>query len=286
MKGNRESFNNCRKAATTVQRFYRARLEMKQQRTKFETLKRAVIIVQRKLRANRLMRMTRILVLKLQTRIRGYRARRRFMEMQTPERLLLRKKHKAARSIQAAWRGHRERSKNSNLCFKGIVERLIKARKNVDPAQTLAVKLKTSIHFLKESYDSNLAISFLAKLEYMARTVPWILIDDAEFVSLFCYGLMGQAIRSEIDKQIIELCSCIILNLSRYKDTKEHAFQDYGLMTIAQMLLRWCDKDCGIFNTLCTLVWVFAHCENKRAVRVATLNVVNFINFAFSVFDR
>lgn len=38
-------------------------------------------------------------------------------------------------------------------------------------------------------------------------------------------------------------------------------------MTIAQMLLRWCDKDCGIFNTLCTLVWVFAHCDTKKQVR-------------------
>lgn len=38
-------------------------------------------------------------------------------------------------------------------------------------------------------------------------------------------------------------------------------------MTIAQMLLRWCDKDCGIFNTLCTLIWVFAHCDTKKKVR-------------------
>lgn len=30
-------------------------------------------------------------------------------------------------------------------------------------------------------------------------------------------------------------------------------------MTIAQMLLRWCDKECGIFITLCTLVWIFGH---------------------------
>lgn len=42
--------------------------------------------------------------------------------------------------------------------------------------------------------------------------------------------------------------------------------QEHGLMTIAQMLLRWSDKNCGIFNTLCTLVWVFAHCENKKKV--------------------
>lgn len=30
-------------------------------------------------------------------------------------------------------------------------------------------------------------------------------------------------------------------------------------MTLAQMLLRWCDKECGIFITLCTLVWIFGH---------------------------
>lgn len=30
-------------------------------------------------------------------------------------------------------------------------------------------------------------------------------------------------------------------------------------MTIAQMLLRWCDKECGIFITLCTLIWIFGH---------------------------
>jgi abnormal spindle-like microcephaly-associated protein len=59
----------------------------------------------------------------------------------------------------------------------------------------------------------------------MSRTVPWILTDDAEFIAAFCYGLMAQAIRSEIDKQIIELCSCIILNLGRYNGTKEDAFQ-------------------------------------------------------------
>lgn len=77
---------------------------------------------------------------------------------------------------------------------------------------------------------------------------------------------MAQANRSEPDKQVIELCSRIILNFARYGGTKEDVFQESGLVTIAQMLLRWSDKDCPIFNTLCTLVWVFIHSEEKKKV--------------------
>lgn len=77
---------------------------------------------------------------------------------------------------------------------------------------------------------------------------------------------MAQAIRSEADKQVIEQCSRIILNLARYEGTQMDTFQESGFVTIAQMLLRWCDKDCPIFNTLCTLVWIFSHNSEKMEV--------------------
>lgn len=261
MKAEKEKFTSQKRSAITIQRWFRSYRLMVVDRNKYLEMKKTVLLVENRILANKIMQIerenfvqlrqvavyiqkrfrskmetrkthqqfkeTRVMIVKLQSQVRGYQARQRFQEMQTPERIELRQMHKAARSIQAAWRGYQER-KNCNHHFRGIVERLIKATKNVDPAQTLASKLKTSINFLKVGYNSIGAISFLAKLEYMSRTVPWILIDDAEFVSLFCYGLMAQAIRSEVDKQIIELCSCIILNLSRYKDTKENAFQVSG----------------------------------------------------------
>lgn len=259
MKTEKIRFERQKNSTIKIQRWFRSCLVMIFERKQYLQLKKTVLIVENRILANKIMVIERekflqlrsktvfvqtrfrskvqtrkerkkfneirVTVFKLQARVRGFQARQRFLSMQTPENFELRKNHKAARSIQAAWRGYRERNKKSNRCFKEIVARLMRARKNVDPAQTLAAKLKTSVDFLKNSYDSNLAISFLAKLEYMSRTVPWILIDDAEFIALFCYGLMGQAIRSEVDKQIIELCACIILNLSRYKDTKENAFQ-------------------------------------------------------------
>ncbi|CRL03879.1 CLUMA_CG017003, isoform B [Clunio marinus] len=187
-----------------------ARKLMKVQREKFLELRQIVIFIQRRFRMKLLARhehqtftTIRVTVVHFQSRIRGYQARQRFEELKTPENLELRKRHKAARLIQASWRGYYVRRKECNNCFKKIVSRLIIARNNVDPAQTLAAKLKTSLESLR-SYDSNLAISLFAKLEYMSRIVPWILVDDAEFISVYCYGIMAQAIRSEMDKQIIE----------------------------------------------------------------------------------
>lgn len=55
--------------------------------------------------------------------------------------------------------------------------------------------------------------------------VPHLLVNDSAFVVNFCYGVMSLAIRSELDKLIIEQCSYIILNLARYELTKANVFQ-------------------------------------------------------------
>lgn len=58
-----------------------------------------------------------------------------------------------------------------------------------------------------------------------SREVPQTLVSNSMFIANFCYGIMSQAIRSEADKQLIELCSCVILNLARYEPTRKNAFQ-------------------------------------------------------------
>lgn len=231
----RQKFIKLKNATKFVQQRFRSKLETRKMHQQFVKSKEVIY--------------------KLQTYSRGYLARQRFKELQTPENIEKRRQHKAARMIQAAWRGYKERSKKCNRCFSAIVQRLVKASKNVDPSQTLASKLKISIEFLKYRYDSSIAISMLAKLEYIARTVPWMLIEDAEFVSAFCMGIMGQAIRSEVDKQIIELCSCIILNLGRYHATKEDAFQvNYHLSSYFRLI-----------NFVIILFYtIFILCENRK----------------------
>jgi abnormal spindle-like microcephaly-associated protein len=174
-------------------------------------------------------------------------------------------KERAARKVLAMWRGYKAR-KNRPPQMREIAERLCEARKNVDRTKTVGHLIISSMKFLKGKYNSNEALSVLQKLQNISRIVPHLFIDHADFIARFCYGMMAQSIRSEVDKLIIELCACVILNLSRFGPTKEASFHQDGLVTVAQMLLRWCDKECGIFNTLCSLIYVFSYCEDKKMV--------------------
>lgn len=75
---------------------------------------------------------------------------------------------------------------------------------------------------ISENNKNSLFPFFLAKI---SRMVPHLLVNDSIFVISFCYGVMAQAIRSEMDKLVIEQCSYIILNLARYELTKANVFQ-------------------------------------------------------------
>jgi hypothetical protein len=145
--------------------------------------------------------------------------------MNSPEMVEWRRRQRAARIIQAFWRGYYARKKSQTRNLREIANRLMKANKNMDPSQTLQSKLHMSIKFLRGKYNVGEAFTILSRLEYISRITPHLLIPHATFVAGFCYGIMGHAIRSEIDKQVIELCSCIILNLGRYKYTRADAFQ-------------------------------------------------------------
>ena len=232
MKVQRARFLSLKQSVKVVETQYLAIKQMRIERSSFQTLKESTIILQRRFRGKLETRVTRHrfqetkkFTVRLQTVIRGYLARERYQKMLTPEMLELRNRHKAAKKIQAMWRGRCSRKKKQTKNLRAIADRLMHARKNTDPSKTIQNKMKMSIRFLKGKYNAVDAISELTKLEYISRTIPSILIEHANFVSSFCFGLMAQAIRSEVDKQVIELCSCIILNLCRYQMTREDAFQ-------------------------------------------------------------
>lgn len=42
--------------------------------------------------------------------------------------------------------------------------------------------------------------------------------------------------------------------------------QIHNFETVAQILYRWCDKDCDIFNVLCTVLYVFIQCPTINKV--------------------
>ncbi|XP_058174373.1 protein abnormal spindle [Anopheles ziemanni] len=239
-----------RSAVIVVQRRYRAKLEARTERARFEQIRRTVRGLQR--------------------RGRGLLARRAFRAMLTPEYILRRQREKAALRIQAWWRGTHHRRRFQTATMRKIASQMVVSRREGqrDPSIRLSNVARLCMRFLNTRFSSTEAIGILQRLERMSRLVPHLLMDDAVFLAVFCYNTMAQAIRSELDKILIEICARIILNLARFKGTKEQAFQENGLVTVSQMLLRWCDKDCGIFSTLCTLLWVLAHdVQKKNAIR-------------------
>lgn len=298
MRRERNSYFQLKHSAIVFQRKYRARILMLKMRSQYLLIRSLVICIQRKFRANKAMKSARQnflklkkstifvqqkyrgqkqtsmlqerfsqikrMILGLQTLGRGLLARRRYDELMTPEYRHLLLQRKSALIIQRYWRGYRIRKRWQNVRIRTIRENIKLLKESKSAVHTIRWKVQDSVRILRGRYSASEALHVLSRLERMSRTVPHLLMDNSDFISTFCYGIMAQAIRSEVDKQVIEYCSRVILNLARYNSTTANTFQEGGLVTIAQMLLRWCDKDCGIFNTLCTLIWVFAHSPEKR----------------------
>ncbi|XP_075154837.1 microtubule assembly factor abnormal spindle [Haematobia irritans] len=269
----RSQYQLIRSLIICIQRKYRANREMIRIRHDFLLLRQTTIHLQQKFRGRLLMREEREHFVQLKTTIvdfqahaRGAMARRRFHKLMTPEMKELLRQKKAAKIIQRYWRGYRIRKRLHNIRIKTIRQNIALLKDSTNTLNTIRVKVQDAVRILRGRFSASEALSVLVRLDRISRTVPHLLMCRSDFISTFCYGIMAQAIRSEVDKQLIMYCSRIILNLARYNSTTANTFQEGGLVTIAQMLLRWCDKDCEIFNTLCTLIWIFAHCPVKRKI--------------------
>ncbi|EDV93118.1 protein abnormal spindle [Drosophila grimshawi] len=269
----RAHYQQLQSVTIWMQRKFRATRSMRQKRSEFLQLRRITIHLQQKFRGKRLMlqqqeqfRLLTSSIVDFQSRLRGYLARMRFQALMTPEMIEYLRQKRAAKVIQRYWRGYRIRRRQRHAGLIAIRKRLLHLRHQATAMNSVRAKVQDAVRILRGRFIASDALTVLNQLDRISRTVPHTLMCCSEFMSTFCYGIMAQAIRSEVDKQLIERCSRIILNLARYNSSTINTFQEGGLVTIAQMLMRWCDKDSEIFNTLCTLIWVFAHCPKKRRI--------------------
>ncbi|XP_052867469.1 protein abnormal spindle [Anopheles cruzii] len=277
MRKQRANYRRVLAAAATIQTRYRAYKERMVDQAAYRLYRSAVIIVQRRYREKLATRAERVrfvsivrTVRGLQRHGRGLLARRAYRAKLTPEFLESRRRQRAALRLQAWWRGVLHRKRHQTVRMRKMAVQMVASRREAerDPTNRVSNVTRLCMRFLASRFSSSDAIGILQRLERLSRLVPYLLVEDAVFLAQFCYSTMAQSIRSELDKTLIEICARIILNLARFPGTKEQAYQEKGLVTVSQMLLRWCDKDCGIFSTLCTLLWVLAHdCRKKNAIR-------------------
>ncbi|XP_058059914.1 protein abnormal spindle [Anopheles bellator] len=277
MREQRGNYRRVLAAAATIQAQYRAYKDRLVDQAAYRLYRSAVIIVQRRYReklATRAERCRFVCIVRtvrgLQRYGRGLLARRAYQAKLTPEFLESRRRQRAALRLQAWWRGVVHRKRHQTVRMRKMAVQMVASRREAerDPTNRVSNVTRLCMRFLASRFSSSDAIGILQRLERLSRLVPYLLVEDAVFLAQFCYNTMAQAIRSELDKTLIEICARIILNLARFPGTKEQAYQEKGLVTVSQMLLRWCDKDCGIFSTLCTLLWVLAHdCRKKNAIR-------------------
>ncbi|XP_050085131.1 protein abnormal spindle [Anopheles aquasalis] len=277
MRQQRASYQRTLAAVLTIQTQYRAYKDRLVDQSAYRLYRSAVIIVQRRYREKLATRIERHRFQQIQRTVnglqrygRGLLARRAYQTKLTPEFVELRRRQKAALRLQAWWRGVVHRRRHQTEAMRKMAIQMVTSRHEAkrDPSSRLSNVTRLCMRFLSSRFSSSDAIGILQRLERLSRLVPHLLVADAVFLAQFCYSTMAQAIRSELDKILIEICARIILNLARFRGTKEQAFQENGLVTVSQMLLRWCDKDCAIFSTLCTLLWVLAHdYKKKNAIR-------------------
>uniref|UniRef100_A0A182LVJ5 Calponin-homology (CH) domain-containing protein n=1 Tax=Anopheles culicifacies TaxID=139723 RepID=A0A182LVJ5_9DIPT len=234
MHRERETYRRTLHAARTIQIHYRAYRKRLIDESNYRIYRSAVIVVQRRYREKLETRYERQrfdqicrTVYGLQTHARGLLARRAFRAMLTPEYLEKKRRDKAALQIQAWWRGSYHRKRYQTAKMRTIAQQMVVSRREAhrDPSNRLSNVSRLCMRFLKTRFSSSEAIGILQRLERMSRLVPHLLVDDAVFLSVFCYNTMAQAIRSEVDKILIEICARIILNLARFEGTKEQAYQ-------------------------------------------------------------
>uniref|UniRef100_A0A6B2EBG0 Putative microtubule binding protein n=1 Tax=Phlebotomus kandelakii TaxID=1109342 RepID=A0A6B2EBG0_9DIPT len=187
MRREREEYQKLREAAVVLQRRYRAQLMMRKIRCQYLLIRSLVICLQRKFRAKIAMKCTREDFLRLkrvtvfvqrkfraklaarklkgefvaakrsilliQAVARGWLARRRFAEMMTPEAIEMRRRVKAAKTIQAVWRGYVTRKRKQTTSMREIAEKIINTRKTAKPTDTIRYHLHMAMRVLKGSFS-------------------------------------------------------------------------------------------------------------------------------------
>nr|CAH7713633.1 unnamed protein product [Callosobruchus chinensis] len=247
-------------AAVTIQNRYRATVLMKVERSRFLEMRMATVRIQRYYRQYLMKRRhlkIKQSVLGIQTLARGFLMRKKFTE-QKAQILEQRKQVLAAVKIQASWKGFQ--------CRKSLSPKLSEIRKRVQTEcqraieeNTLGARGQRAMTVLEADNTLYTIIKALEVIELVTRRSPTHCANYSKSLPKLLTGIMGSINRSLPETEACIVSTNIMINFYKHEGSRPFSFVPDSLVTIFKIMLHFCDKECELFPSFCTLLWLYAH---------------------------
>ncbi|XP_063972265.1 protein abnormal spindle [Diachasmimorpha longicaudata] len=264
----RKLFQEQKKAAIVVQKFFRGWMETKKRRQEFERVRKATSVIQscwRRFRGRRerkkMMEARRTAVLVI---VRWWRAVVERRRREEEERETLRKQIRAARVIQAAWRGHQVRKEQSTK-IKELRIRSKKAAEAAVPSTTVAYRLEEAMNGLMTFNNVGQLSMCLACIDILTRLSikGCVMFCKLQLVEKI-YDLLEQSNRSLPWMDVCMRCTNILITLAKLPDTAREVRRLEYMETVARLMNVTIKGQTELFLNLATLLWVLLGDEEFR----------------------
>nr|CAI5858332.1 unnamed protein product [Callosobruchus analis] len=242
-----------RRAAVAIQNKYRATALMKIERSRFLDMRMATVRIQRYYRQY-LMRKRRYKikqsVLGIQTLARGFLLRKKFTE-QKVQILEQRKQVLAAVKIQCR--------KSLSPKFSEIRKRVKTESQRAIEENTLGARGQKAMAVLEADNTLYTIIKALEVIELVTRRSPKHCTNYSKSLPELLTGIMGSINRSLPETEACIVSTNIMINFYKHEGSRPFSFVPNSLDAIFKIMLHFCDKECELFPSLCTLLWLYAH---------------------------
>ncbi|CAH0552801.1 unnamed protein product [Brassicogethes aeneus] len=278
MKEELRRYQNVRKAVLHLQNKFRATILMRKERNRFYRVREAILIIQnfyygyKKMQCERKIFIEkRLASIQLQKCVRGFLVRKKYAKYLTPEakeeRRLIRVQNAAASKIQATWKGYRQRSIEIDPEMAKIRKRVENANKNATPRNTLAQRCDQAVDILILDHTSLLQIiRALEDIDFITRRCKDTCLKMSKILPDQLYLMISYTARSLPEMTACTLACSILINFYKYEPTTEKSFVGDYMDNMVTVMLNWCDKEAPLFPAICTLLWLFSHKPEYKAV--------------------
>ncbi|CAH1978424.1 unnamed protein product [Acanthoscelides obtectus] len=258
-----------RNATITIQHWYRATALMRAKRRRYIEVREAALKIQGCYRGYLVRKRQQAFkrsIIGIQTFARGFLVRKWIAE--GLEKILQQRKQVlAAVKIQASWKGFICRKRLGKKHYE-IRKRVLKEGKCATTENTLGMRGQKAMTVLETDNTLYTIINALEVIDLVTRRSSKLCTDYSKTLPKLLTGIMGSINRSLPETQACIISTNIMINFYKHKDSRPFSVVPESLDAFFKIMLHFCDKECELFPSLCTLLWLYAHDANwKRVIR-------------------